>query len=401
MTYIELFDEDALENICSCLVNNPCRVVLLGDKHKLLEVHAKCYEEIMHNRGEKVSFSSKTVNKNSLEDIVRVLSQLVEEYDDCVFDLTGGGDLYLTAVGVLSQRYGYEKIKLQRFNPYTGTLYEFDEDFCETKKEAPISLSAEENIRLYGGDILHPELIWDMSKEFSEDINLMWSICNADQNEWNCYSAVFAGANKGSDESENPLRVTLRADKLREQLKEKYSAENRLLYKLCNAGLLTELDERKNGYIITYKNEQIKSCLSKAGQVLELKIYAEALAAENEDGSPVYSDIATGVNIEWQDNKDNTTSKNEIDVMLMHGAVPVFVSCKNGSFDANELYKLDVVAEKFGGKYAKKVIIAPGTDLTTKLGISIANRARDMRIRLITDINEQSNKKLISSLWRG
>ena len=31
---------------------------------------------------------------------------------------------------------------------------------------------------------------------------------------------------------------------------------------------------------------------------------------------------------------------NEIDVMMMHGMQPVFISCKNGSVETEELYKL-------------------------------------------------------------
>ncbi|MBQ3004644.1 MAG: hypothetical protein IJD88_01815 [Clostridia bacterium] len=68
----------------------------------------------------------------------------------------------------------------------------------------------------------------------------------------------------------------------------------------------------------------------------------------------------TGVVIDW-DGKlhDENTEKvldteNEIDVLMMHGVIPVFVSCKSSSVDSNELYKLNTIAEKFGGPYAKK-----------------------------------------------
>ena len=44
--------------------------------------------------------------------------------------------------------------------------------------------------------------------------------------------------------------------------------------------------------------------------------------------------------------------------MLMRGVIPVFVSCKNGAVDSNELYKLNTVADRFGSIYAKKIIAA-------------------------------------------
>ena len=50
--------------------------------------------------------------------------------------------------------------------------------------------------------------------------------------------------------------------------------------------------------------------------------------------------------------------KNEIDVMLLEGFCPVFISCKNGKVDQMALYELDTVAKRFGGKYAKKILMA-------------------------------------------
>ena len=57
----------------------------------------------------------------------------------------------------------------------------------------------------------------------------------------------------------------------------------------------------------------------------------------------------------------NVQTTNELDVILTVGMVPVFISCKNGGIDSDELYKLETVSEEFGGKYAKKVLVA--TDL--------------------------------------
>ena len=41
----------------------------------------------------------------------------------------------------------------------------------------------------------------------------------------------------------------------------------------------------------------------------------------------------------------------------MRGLRPIFISCKNGSFLPEELYKLSAVAKHFGGEYAKKVLV--------------------------------------------
>ena len=113
MTFIEFFEKDAIENICSGLIQAPDRVILLGDKQKLMQKHAARYKAILRARGAEVEFISRAVNKNKMQAILSVLSAIVEEYDDCVFDLTGGEDLYLVATGIIFERYKDRNLPLQ------------------------------------------------------------------------------------------------------------------------------------------------------------------------------------------------------------------------------------------------------------------------------------------------
>ena len=112
MTYIEFFDKDACENICSCVINPPKRVILIGNNKKLLEKHTERYSELFQSKGYDIDFQFRSVNKNQIQSILSVLAEIVEEYDECVFDLTGGDELYLTAVGILYERYRDKKIQM-------------------------------------------------------------------------------------------------------------------------------------------------------------------------------------------------------------------------------------------------------------------------------------------------
>lgn len=70
--------------------------------------------------------------------------------------------------------------------------------------------------------------------------------------------------------------------------------------------------------------------------------------------------------------------------------IPVFISCKNGSTDENELYKLSAVAEHFGAKFAHKALIA--TDLQKNYA-SLArfnDRAREMGITVIDGVHKMT-----------
>lgn len=103
--YIEFFEKEASENICSSLIAPPDTVILIGDRKKLMEEHAERYKEVLQKKNKKIEFICKTVNKHNIDDIISLLSDIVKEYDDCVFDLTGGEDLFLVAMGIVCERY--------------------------------------------------------------------------------------------------------------------------------------------------------------------------------------------------------------------------------------------------------------------------------------------------------
>ena len=97
----------------------------------------------------------------------------------------------------------------------------------------------------------------------------------------------------------------------------------------------------------------------------------------------------------------------------MHGMIPVFVSCKSGSIKnigKDELYKLDTVATRFGGKYAKKVLIATSLNNSPDANY-LRQRAKDMQIRLVegtpdketafVDMTDEQLQKLVRTFWNA
>ena len=149
----------------------------------------------------------------------------------------------------------------------------------------------------------------------------------------------------------------------------------------------------------------MKRCLTKSGQVLELIIYLAACEAREKNGNPTYNDVMTGVLIDWDGDIHNSNvqgdAENEVDVIMMRGMVPVFVSCKNGNVAVDELYKLQSVANNFGGKYAKKVLIAPRIERNIN-ELVLRERCKEMQINLIDDIENWSEDKLfktVKGLW--
>lgn len=369
MTFIEFFDKTSAENICACLACVPERVVLLGDKNKLLLRHAQRYEELFAARGHNVEFICKSVNRNNLQSIVGVLSSLVETYGDCAFGLTGGGDLFLTAAGIVYERYKDKNIQIHRYNIRNNVVYDCDNDGSVYSVTDDTSLSVAENIRIYGGDIVNSGNCneqWDMNDEFKKDILTMWNICRKNVKKWN--SSIGSG-----------------------------NFDERIKNDLAAAGLI-----RFSGGALQYKNPQVKNCLTKAGLALEMIIYLAALEVTDEDGNKVYNDARNGVNIDWDGMPDKYDTKNEIDVLLMRRLVPVFISCKNGAVETEELYKLNSVAFRFGRQYAKKALVATALDTMGEFSRYFRQRAADMNIRIIEGVQNMSFdeiKDIVKILW--
>ena len=91
---------------------------------------------------------------------------------------------------------------------------------------------------------------------------------------------------------------------------------------------------------------------------------------------------------------------NEVDIMLMKGVIPYFISCKNGKFDANELNKMYVVRDKFGTGYGKMIIVTTDFDkFTGDYTIEyLRQRAADMGIDIIENVHKMSSDEFRSKL---
>jgi hypothetical protein len=146
----------------------------------------------------------------------------------------------------------------------------------------------------------------------------------------------------------------------------------KILEECAKTGALEDFVHTKDQLSFRYQDEKIKDILWDAGSILEMHTYMEE--RKNAD------DCMVGVHLDWDGVIYNHSLKdtlNEIDVLSLRGVIPTFISCKNGSVNQMALYELKTVADKFGGKYAKKVIAAPqGLNDTHSL------RAKEMNIEI-------------------
>lgn len=422
MTIIEFYDNDAIENICSCMIHAPDEVIVVAPYDNQIGRMKTRFESFLREKGFDVRFTSCRIPARDVEAIASKLLEEIRTREDCVMDLTGGDDLYLVAAGILYERCKSNedlkgRLQLHRVSVRNGGVIDVDRDGVVLTGDCPPSLSVSDVIRIYGGRIVgdreretgealpaNASYSWDPEEPgFSDDVDAMWKICIDNPGFWNVMLRIIGTADylaKKEREEQgrigDDLRIEVAMDHLKEELnnagmflpeKKPYDKRTAFLNALQKCGVLREWVCEDDGplFVLEFKNEQVKRCLTIAGQLLEMKVYLAALMAQ-EDGKKLFRDVRTGVFIDWDgepgEEEGSVFIQNEIDVVMTRGMVPVFVSCKNGAFDANELNKLNTVATRFGGKYAQKLLIATSLEKCGNKDFILA-RADKMNITVV------------------
>lgn len=411
MTVVEFFDGVSIDNMASCLAIKPDKIIFIGDK-KPMRKQEKAYLRFAESCGIKVAFDYKPIDRTSLKKIIEVLSEIAETEEDCLFDLTGGEDLILVAMGIVFEKYkNTRKIQMHRVNIKNGNIYDCDNDGISPKAEPP-KITVKDNIMLYGGCVVpyngeKGTYEWKFDIDFEADLKAMWDICKRNPHSWNLLIGTLGYMAKENDTDIRQLSFYADKNYTREAMKcqnLKFTWNKGIMDKFKKHGLITDLSDGDDVVSFIFKNEQIKLCLTKEGTVLELMTLRCAKMVKDDDGQSMYNDAISGVYIDWDAelhdiSDEEKDTENEIDVILMDGLVPIFISCKNGRIDDAELYKLNTVAEKFGGPYAKKVLVTSyGGNRSEESKQSVRQRADDMNIKRIEMVHDISEEEFINKI---
>ena len=392
-TIIELFDECQLENVIAGLKFRPQRIIFVGYKNIMTSKRRKDLETLFINRGYNVEFRYEIVGRYDFNAICEKLNSIYEQNGDCWFDLTGGKELVLAAMGTLAERLKIPMfqcdIKSGKFMPILN---------CDGVEDpGPVTLSFKEIAALNGGGIIEKtsdEFKWELTPEFKEDIRKMWSICRENCAGWNKQTNILAGM-----EDPNRLYGDLDVNVSFKYEKGVRPVINDAVFmdKLAQSGLILNYRLTEKGLAFRYKSESVRRALTKAGNILELYGYMLCKEIAHEDEG-FYNDIHNGVIVDWDGIVYDgfyscADTHNELDIVMMRDVVPVFVSCKNGEVHKEALYELDTVARKFGGKHAKKVLLSTFVAFNEKSRNHVKMRARDMNIEFIDGVDKLTEEE--------
>jgi len=298
------------------------------------------------------------------------------------FDITGGESLILVAFGILSKEIN---CPMHMYDIEADKLIELEDNIkaqiSEELEPRKIQMSLKLLIKMHGGKInrnLQKNVKGIDDSAFMDDVEKIYQIAKNNWEYWN----PFADFLRNTMVPVNNLQVSKRAQTVLDALNKSntklksINKLNEIIDQLSDVGVLLDVNHKEGHYRFTFKNQGIKDCLWEGGSILELHTCLKE--------SKRSSECQVGVHLDWDGvihEQIGIDVLNEIDVLSINGNIPIFISCKSGKMNGQQalhaLYELDTIAKRFGGKYAKKVLI-------TAKGLSdvYMERAREMGIEV-------------------
>ena len=305
------------------------------------------------------------MSRTDVKSMMKTMRQTIEYEISCgntiYFDMTGGEDAILTAFGMLAGEYD---TPMHAFDIAKNKINKLEEGSSRSILDAEprdFSLDLDKYIEMHGGRInynLHKDSKVLDDEEFAADVERLWNVENDFTEDWNLLSIFL----RNHMMPENSLQVNCDLIKIETILKSTNNRLNtierfnKLMDRLGSEGLLLDLKHSDGIYRFRYKSNAVKECLRDGGSTLELYIYKREQADSD--------DCKVGVHLDWDGvlhYSPGIDVLNEIDVLTLKGNIPTFISCKTGKMGPSKalhaLYELETVANRFGGKYARKVLV--------------------------------------------
>ena len=364
-TNIEFLDTEPIENVITALHFKVDKTIFIGYQDVKSEYERQTETFLKQYCGVKgVAF--KTVGEMDIKGALQTLREVIEKEHEAgnqvFFDITGGEGLILVAFGMLAQEY---HLPIHQYDIVSDRLYELNPEeaspissYPELKKEK-VKLDLDTYIKMQGAVISDKKIAGEMDTSnpvFMKKVEKLWEVLCDYRDRWNSYTEVLGSVFKTDTLYADAIVDSSRVRDLnRFQSYLERIKDTGAIYKLRMTNLQKENGLERVRISFFYESEDIKHCLIKSGNTLELHTFQRM--------KNISSDCRQSVMIDWdgvEHRNKGVDVLNEIDVLCMDGNIPIFISCKGGRMDDGQaldpMYELCAVAKRFGGKYAKKVL---------------------------------------------
>ncbi len=393
-TLIELYDKNPIYNYLASLIFKPEKVIFVGAVNEPID---KCKAKTKKFAGlngleSKYEFIYSKPNDfaDNYQTIKNIISKEKANGKNCFIDVTGGKDLALVAAGNFMGD-GTDIIYLDRKNsrylllPEGGSL-EFD-----------ARISCETFITIAGGTVFEVARNHSYTPEEENIIKKVIDLFFEYRDEWTRFVKYLQQVSKKENEKYRNLSVD--APLSFENNGKTFEYNEKIMRELEKVNAIKNLDIQrdKKRLCFTFASSDLANLLVNEGVWLELKVYYTAKEM------PCFYDVNTGVKFIWDipcENKSlanllsESVPRNEVDAVLSRGINPVFVSCKTRAPFNEDLNELYAIKEKFGGDFAKAIIV---TTKPVDRNSPIYERAQALGIGIIDEkafINNSLAEKL-------
>ena len=385
-TLIELYDECPIENVLAADTFCPERIVFLcpseiaQDKDK-----QKKMKEYFHHRELDAEILFLDTSLFYAYKVEKQLRSVIERYPDCALDVAGGSDASLFAAGMICRETDIPVFthsrKKQRF---------FEISNAPFADELPFSVKyTVEDFFLMAYGAVKPGRVDNTQLESYEPvIDPFFELLLTYRKKWKNIVTWIQRASPADRDGGFSLEVCCDYY-LKGERSEKIPANKEALRDLERLGFLENLKFSEEKVCFRFRDEQIRYWLRDQGSVLEIYTWKACRDAG------VFQDVRCSTVVEWERGKSGEKVTNEIDVMAVREATPVFISCKTCAVDTDAINELAILRDRFGGDAAKALIVS-----TENCRTITRRRGEALNIRIITldDLRACSLAEQIRSL---
>ena len=382
----EFLSREPIENVITAMNFQVDRLVFFGNHEDIISQKEKT-ENFLRKYCAVESIVFLPLSGSNLQSVLQTMRKEIElelsKNAKLFFDITGGESLMLVAFGMLSREY---ETPMHMYDIYKGKLLELNAreehtGISSIATKRPVPMTLDKLIEMHGG-VINYKLQKDIKdvpdEESREDILKIRKVMKLHSGHWNPFSE-FLRENMNPDEEGRVYRKESTVLKALADSSNKLKSAHKfyqIMEDLARAGAILDLKHFEGKYQFRFKNKAIKGYLWDGGSILELYSYLQEKEHSDE--------CRVGVHLDWDgvlEGPSGIDVLNEIDVLSLRGYIPTFISCKSGKLSPQQclhaLYELDTVANRFGGKYAKKRLV-----VTSEINEVYQERALEMGIEL-------------------
>ena len=347
-TLIELYDDRPIENVLASEVFRPERTVYLcpPDVAKDKRIQEKLRQYFLHCglESELVFLESSLYSSSKL---LKQLRTVTEKYEDCVVDITGGTDAALFACGQLSMG---SDLPAFTYSRRRNCFYDIHNADFARDLPCTVKHTVEECFLMAGGALRMGRVDNAILDRYLDKFDRFFDLYLRYRPQWTKIIKYFQVTSQIPRGQELPLGVEA-AYTVTGERGVKLDAPEKCMKELEKLGFLYDVSVSRGGVSYRFADQQVRAWLRDVGSVLELYVYKACL------DTGIFNDVRTSAVVDWEGDfkQDNVT--NEIDVMVMQGILPAFISCKTCEVTTEAINELAILRDRFGGNGAKAAIV--------------------------------------------